>query len=561
MHSNNKKITAIYTRVSTTDQAREGHSLEEQEKRLRAMCEANGYIIYKVYTDAGISGKSTENRPQYQQMIKDMKKHKFNLIVAFKMDRLSRSIMDFEEFFNEIKEYECGVEFLCEKIDTSGAAGMMFARILGIFAQFERELIQERTLVGVESAVNKGHFGGKAPLGYKHKLDETGEEKLKEWEVCEDEAKIVKEIFELCSSGKTYFQISKILKKKYPKVISKYVLNEETNEKEPVYRTWSDGSISAIVNNKCYIGIYEYRKTIINKETRILEDKVPQIIDEDLFYDCQESIIRNCRNYYRAKKYLFMQKVRCPKCGRIMMCNGTKKPNGKEYLYYKCKDCAIYIREEKIEEALINKLNGLLELSNILCENHVAVDNKTANDFNRHKLNHEIRFAIDSKIISDKKTLLDTIELHELWEMTSYEAKCNFISTYLDSITIKDYENKGKRIENAKLIELKLKSHKINRLLDYKNSNMIDDVLGSGVNKLSIAEMKHEKDALEYIELLRKQYKFAVFDFYKLEDYCINPLLFKIIKVNPKCVAEKKKVFGLFLLESSNLIKDTLKLI
>ena len=70
----NEKLVAIYTRVSTTDQAREGHSLEEQEKRLRAMCEANGYIVYKVYTDAGISGKSAENRPAYQQMLRDMKK-------------------------------------------------------------------------------------------------------------------------------------------------------------------------------------------------------------------------------------------------------------------------------------------------------------------------------------------------------------------------------------------------------------------------------------------------------------------------------------------------------
>lgn len=83
---------------------------------------------------------------------------------------------------------------------------------------------------------------------------------------------------------------------------------------------------------------------------------------------------------------------------------------------------------------------------------------------------------------------------------------------------------------------------------------MIDEVLGSGVDKISIAEMKHEKDALEYIELLRKQYKFAVFDFYNLEDYYLNPLLFKIIKVNPKCVAEKKKIFGLFLLEPSAIL-------
>ena len=213
-----------------------------------------------------------------------------------------------------------------------------------------------------------------------------------------------------------------------------------------------------------------------------------------------------------------------------------------------------------VEEALINKLDSLLELSNILCNNHVAVDNKTADDFNKCRLKHEIRFTIDTKIINNKLSLLDTVELNELWKMTSYEAKCNFISTYLDSITISDYKNKGKRIETANVIELKLKSHKLNRLLEYKNNNMIDNILGSGVNKMSIAEMKHEKDALEYIELLRKKYRFAVFDFYKLEDYCLNPLLFKVIEVNPKSVVEKKKVFGLFLLEPSNIIMNDIKI-
>ena len=156
-----KVIVAIYIRVSTLDQAREGHSLGEQEKRLTALAEAKGYKIHKVYSDAGISGKSAENRPAYQQMMKDMKKGKFNRIMAFKMDRISRSISDFENFFNEIEEYNCEVEFLEGNIDMTGASGKLFARILEVFAQFERELIVERTLVGVESAANKGNFGGK----------------------------------------------------------------------------------------------------------------------------------------------------------------------------------------------------------------------------------------------------------------------------------------------------------------------------------------------------------------------------------------------------------------
>ncbi len=553
---NDKKMVAIYTRVSTTDQAREGHSLEEQEKRLKARCISNDYEVYKVYTDAGISGKSAENRPAYQQMLKDMKKSKFNLIMAFKMDRISRSIIDFEDFFKELKKYNCGIEFLCENIDTTGAAGMMFARILGIFAQFERELIQERTLVGVESAVNKGHFGGKPPLGYKHKLDVSGKHKLKEWEIDKDEAKIVKEIFDLCASGKTYFQISKLLKEKYPNVISSIKEDKETGEKKITYRKWNDSSISCILNNKCYMGTYEYRKCLENKDTIEIVDIVPKIISKELYNDCQEMIARNGRNYYRSKNYLFIQKLVCPHCGRIMACNGVKNKMKNDYLYYKCKDCGIYVRESLIENALLTELNNLLELSNIINSNCCITDSRTAEKYNSCKLDHKIRFAIDEKIIKDKMTLLDSNELNELWKITSYEAKCNFIGNYIDTITIKEKIDSKKKIIKVDLVNLKLKSNKVKELLDLEEKNMIDKIIGSGVLKASITEVKHDKEALDYIELLRTKYKFAAYDFYDIEDYYTNPLLFKIIKVNPKSCVEKKKVYGLVLLEYTNLLKQ-----
>lgn len=553
---NAKKMVAIYTRVSTTDQAREGHSLEEQEKRLKARCISNDYEVYKVYTDAGISGKSAENRPAYQQMLKDMKKGKFNLIMAFKMDRISRSIIDFEDFFKELKKYNCGIEFLCENIDTTGAAGMMFARILGIFAQFERELIQERTLVGVESAVNKGHFGGKPPLGYKHKLDVSGKHKLKEWEIDKDEAKIVKEIFDLCASGKTYFQISKLLKEKYPNVISSIKEDKETGEKKITYRKWNDSSISCILNNKCYMGTYEYRKCLENKDTIEIVDIVPKIISKELYNDCQEMIARNGRNYYRSKNYLFIQKLVCPHCGRIMACNGVKNKMKNDYLYYKCKDCGIYVRESLIENALLTELNNLLELSNIINSNCCITDSRTAEKYNSCKLDHKIRFAIDEKIIKDKMTLLDSNELNELWKITSYEAKCNFIGNYIDTITIKEKIDSKKKIIKVDLVNLKLKSNKVKELLDLEETNMIDKTIGSGVLKASITEVKHDKEALDYIELLRTKYKFAAYDFYDIEDYYTNPLLFKIIKVNPKSCVEKKKVYGLVLLEYTNLLKQ-----
>ena len=549
-----QKLVAIYTRVSTTNQAREGHSLEEQEKRIRARCLSDNNIVYKVYTDAGISGKNADNRPAYQQMMKDMKKGKFNLIMAFKMDRLSRSVIDFEYFFNDIKKYNCEVQFIEGNIDTTGAAGMLFARILEVFAQFERELIKERTLVGVESAVNKGHFGGKPPLGYKTKLDDEGK-KLKEWIINEDEAKIVREIFELCASGKTYFQISNILKEKYPKVISSIRKDKKTNEDKITYRSWTDSSISCILNNKCYMGTYEYRKSIDNKETIEIVDIVPKIVSEDLFNDCQDMIFRNGRNYYRSKRYLFIQRLVCPKCGRIMACNGCKNKMKKDYLYYKCKDCGTYIREELIEKALMSELNNLFELSNLISENYYITDKKAANDFNNCRLDHRLRFAIDESIIEEKRKALTKNDLNELWNMTSYETKCEFIGKYVDKITIKEYKTSRNKITSVEITDLKLKPNKVNELLDYTNGNMVDKIIGTGVYKASISTMKHEKDALEYIELLKKKHKIIVYTLSEDYDYYLDVLLFKIIKVKPKSVIEKEKTIYLYLTEPTNLLK------
>ena len=95
--SEEKKIAGIYIRVSTEDQAREGFSLPEQEKRLRAMCEFKGYEIYKIYKDAGISAKTGNHRPAFEELKEDIRKKKCNTIVVLKLDRLTRSVYDMED--------------------------------------------------------------------------------------------------------------------------------------------------------------------------------------------------------------------------------------------------------------------------------------------------------------------------------------------------------------------------------------------------------------------------------------------------------------------------------
>ena len=126
-----RNVAGIYIRVSTEDQAREGFSLGEQQEKLEQLCKYKDYKIYKVYKDAGISAKDMEHRPAFQTMLEDMKAGKINYIVAYKLDRVTRSVQDLEVLISELETYHCYLvcdrddintetanpSFLCQNVD------------------------------------------------------------------------------------------------------------------------------------------------------------------------------------------------------------------------------------------------------------------------------------------------------------------------------------------------------------------------------------------------------------------------------------------------------------
>jgi len=163
----------IYIRVSTEDQVREGHSLEQQCEKLKSFCVAKSYEVYKVYEDAGISAKNTK-RPKFQEMMTDMREGKIKLILAYKLDRLTRSIRDLEILITEIEKYNCGLECMMDNINTTDANGKFFIRMLTLLSQLEIERTSERTKFGMAGAVKKGHLQF-CPFGYmKETIIENG---------------------------------------------------------------------------------------------------------------------------------------------------------------------------------------------------------------------------------------------------------------------------------------------------------------------------------------------------------------------------------------------------
>ncbi len=161
-----KFMVDLYIRVSTDRQAKEGDSLEEQESELRKFCEYRHFQIHKVFVERGKSGGNT-NRPEYQKLVKDIEAKKINAVVVKKLDRLSRSLMDFEQLMIKLQAQDVGFISLRENFDTTMAMGKAMLRVALVFAQLEREQTAERIKDVFAWRAEQGLYnGGTRPFGY-----------------------------------------------------------------------------------------------------------------------------------------------------------------------------------------------------------------------------------------------------------------------------------------------------------------------------------------------------------------------------------------------------------
>ena len=337
-----RKVAGIYIRVSTEDQAREGFSLGEQEEKLKQLCDYKGYEVYKVYCDAGISAKDMEHRPKFQEMLKDMKDGKINYIVAYKLDRVTRSVRDLEELISQLEKYNTYLVCDRDDVNTSTANGRFFVRMLTVLSQLEIEIVSERTKFGLNGAIKSGHLPGQVALGFK----KDGNKKTI---IDPATAPIVKRVFDLYLQGKTFLQISNIF-----------------NEEKVLNKNWKDTHIERIINNRLYMGDYEMYKRLKewkNVEPVIYMNVVEPIIPRYIWEECQAQKIINQRTYTRDRVYTFFQKLKCPKCGKIMKCKGSGGKR-KKYVYYNCEDCHENIRESYVEEEFEKIVGQLLRFDN-----------------------------------------------------------------------------------------------------------------------------------------------------------------------------------------------------
>lgn len=348
--------------------------------------------------------------------------------------------------------------------------------MLTVLSQLEIEIVSERTKFGLNGAIKSGHLPGIVPLGYK-------KDNNKKTVIDETTKDVVIRIFNMYLEGKSYQQISNTLNK----------------EKVLAPKHWRDTTIMKMIDNKVYMGDYEKGKSN-SKDTLVYMNVVEPIISRAMWNEAQYQKEKNQRSYTRDRVYIFFQKLKCPRCNRIMKCKGSGGTK-KKYMYYTCEHCKTYYREDKIEECLQRFILELVEYDMAVKKYFLPIlaDKK---ETKIEKLDQEIDtlqkqkerikkayvsgivemedFSEDYKIIVEKINVLETKRYEKLninslsfnpqqlmadrdiareklikdnklnetlkqeWNKKSKEEKQEFISKFIESMTL--LKNKKRRI-------------------------------------------------------------------------------------------------------------------
>ncbi|MFA9493164.1 recombinase family protein [Streptococcus sp. E17BB] len=308
---------AIYVRVSTTNQAEEGYSIDEQKDKLTAYCKIKDWAIYNIYTDGGFTGSNT-HRPALEQLVKDAKKKKFDTVLVYKLDRLSRSQKDTLYLIEEIF-IKNSIEFLSlqENFDTSTPFGKAMIGLLAVFAQLEREQIKERMQLGKlgRAKTGKSMMWSKVAFGYDYHK-ETGEMTVNAWQ-----AITVNNIYDWYLSGKSITKIRDALNENYPK--------------KPA---WSYRIVRQILDNPVYCGYNQYKGEIYkgNHEPIISKEVFDKVQDELKIRQRTAAEKFNPRPF--QAKYMLSGIAQCGYCNApLQIVMGMIRKDGTRFIKYECK--------------------------------------------------------------------------------------------------------------------------------------------------------------------------------------------------------------------------------
>ncbi|GAA0490983.1 recombinase family protein [Salinibacillus aidingensis] len=449
--------TGIYIRVSTEEQVKEGYSISAQRERLQAYCVAQNWDIVGYYVDEGISAKDT-NRPELKRMLKDIETGEIECVLVYRLDRLTRSVLDLYKLLETFEKYSCKFKSATEVYDTTTAMGRLFITLVAALAQWERENMAERISMGLQEKARQGKYThNQRPFGYNLKDGILT--------INEEEAEIVRLIFNLYLDGKGANSVCKYLN-------ARNITTRDGN-------TWNDKPLIQILRNPTYKGTATWLRGTEN-EIKI-EDAHPAIIDKTTFERVQQTLKkRRAQSPMQIHSdHIFSSKLKCLKCGytltgyRVYIKNAKgEKVSYKNYrcLHKKTGQCTGVktISERKLEKAFINFMKNInleSEANEISNKNIDIKDNSV--EINRAKkdleqvekrkkkwqyawanemmtdADFEKRMREENQIEDEAKKILEHLELEEETTMDHDELKNVLKNFYSNWVELDDRKKKS----------------------------------------------------------------------------------------------------------------------
>ena len=335
----------IYARYSSDNQRDE--SIDGQIRECKAFAEKNDIQIICTYIDRALSAK-TDNRPDFQKMIKDSSRREFDCIIVWKLDRFARNRYDSAHYKNILKKNNVRVISATEAI-SQGAEGILLESVLEGMAEYYSVELSEKINRGLtENALKCKYNGGTLALGYKT-------DKEQNYHIDPETAPIVEEIFKLYKNGMCQRDIANTLNNK--------------GLRNQLGRKFNINNISRILTNRRYIGEYIYSGTVI-------PDGIPAIISKELFLNVQEIIEKNKRApaMHKAEdEYILTTKLYCGKCMSFMVGESGRSGTKKRYTYYKCVSAKKHktcdkkaVKKDWIEKVVIHQIMETLMNDNLM---------------------------------------------------------------------------------------------------------------------------------------------------------------------------------------------------
>ena len=330
----------IYARYSSDNQREE--SIEGQIRECTAYAEKNGITIVKHYIDRAISAK-TDNRPEFQQMIKDSDKKLFDIVLVWKLDRFARNRYDSARYKTQLKKN--GVKLMsATEIISEGPEGIILESVLEGYAEYYSADLAEKVVRGQTENILKGRCnGGRGTFGYT--LDSE-----RKFHIDPLTSPFVMESFKKYNEGSTMKEIRDWL--------------NEKGIKNPVGGAFTYNSVEHMLKNRRYIGELKFRDVVV-------PDAVPPIIPLELFEDVQEKIAKNKKAPARRKAeddYLLTTKLFCGYCGALMFGESGTSRTGEVHRYYKCATAKKHrgckkktVRKQWLEDLVVNQTMQLVK--------------------------------------------------------------------------------------------------------------------------------------------------------------------------------------------------------